>query len=155
MRQFLFWRKKVLLFDGHSSYIIFEFLSIYLRQSLDGLSFLNYKQHFRRENTCLPLWSGSIYSKTEFLSTLNRIREKALTPRIIKRVFTDRGIFPTPTNESKVVASLESQLPPVSELYISGYTWPGRETPPPGDPTSSSIASTSSKSIEQIWKKKK
>lgn len=160
--------KRVLLFDGHGSHMTFEFLSkcekyriipfgfiphtTHLCQPLDGLPFLNYKQHFRRENNWLSLWSGSVYGKAEFLSILNRIREKALTPHIIKRAFRDRGIFPT--NESKVVASLENQLPPVSDIYISDYALTGRETPPE-DPTSSSIASMPPKSIEQLRKNQK
>ncbi|KAJ5404394.1 transposase [Penicillium cosmopolitanum] len=59
---------------------------------LDGKPFLNYKQQFRMMNNDLAFWSGLPYGGSDFLAIIGPIREKALTQRIIRESFKDRGI---------------------------------------------------------------
>jgi hypothetical protein len=100
--------KRYLIFNGHGSHLTLEFLqyceqnniipfgflphSTHLCQPLDGKPFLNYKQQFRLMNNDLSFWGGKPYGKAEFLQIIQPIREKALTKRIIRESFKDRGI---------------------------------------------------------------
>jgi hypothetical protein len=102
--------KRYLIFDGHGAHLTLEFLqkcednaiipfaflphSTHLCQPLDGKPFLNYKQQFRLMNNDLSFWGGQPYGKSDFLAIIGPIRQKALTQRIIRESFKDRGIWP-------------------------------------------------------------
>jgi hypothetical protein len=116
--------KRYLIFDGHGSHLTFEFLhfcaenniipfgfmphSTHLCQPLDGKPFLNYKQQFRLANNELSFWGGKPYGKAEFLQIIGPIREKALTKRIIRESFKDRGIWPV--DGRHIIEQLTNQL---------------------------------------------
>ncbi|KAJ6110212.1 transposase [Penicillium sp. IBT 16267x] len=99
---------RYLIFDGHGAHLTLEFIqtceenhiipfaflphSTHLCQPLDGKPFLNYKQQFRMMNNDLAFWGGQPYGTSDFLAIIGPIRKKALTPRIIRESFKDRGI---------------------------------------------------------------
>jgi hypothetical protein len=132
--------KRYLIFDGHGSHLTFEFLhyceqnniipfgflphTTHLCQPLDGKPFLNYKQQFRLVNNDLSFWGGQPYGKSEFLQIIGPIREKALTKRIIRESFKDRGIYPV--NGKQIVEQLANQLviPDISVPELRGSLTP-------------------------------
>jgi hypothetical protein len=76
---------------------------------------LNYKQQFRQVNNELSFWGGRPYGKSEFLRIITLIREKALTQRVIRNSFKDRGIYPV--NKSKVLDNLSNGFDNLPVLY--------------------------------------
>ncbi|OKP10291.1 hypothetical protein PENSUB_4287 [Penicillium subrubescens] len=123
--------KRYLIFDGHGAHLTLEFLqkcedksiipfaflphSTHLCQPLDGKPFLNYKQQFRQVNNELSFWGGRPYGKSEFLRIIAPIREKALTQRVIRNSFKDRGIYPV--NKSQVLDNLSNGFDNLPVLY--------------------------------------
>ena len=159
--------KRYLIFDGHGAHLTLEFLqkcednaiipfaflphSTHLCQPLDGKPFLNYKQQFRLMNNDLSFWGGQPYGKSDFLAIIGPIRQKALTQRIIRESFKDRGIWPV--DGSKIVKDLANQLvipdlytPPELRAFIL-------HTPsPPPNLSSSSVENSPPKSIQALEK---
>jgi len=45
---------------------------------------------------------------------------------------------------------LESQLPPIPEIYVPDYVFTGETTPPSENPISSSVASTPPKGLKRL-----
>ncbi|KAJ5102872.1 transcriptional regulator family: Centromere protein B DNA-binding region [Penicillium argentinense] len=160
--------KRYLIFDGHGARLTLEFLqrcedhhiipfaflphSTQLCQPLDGKPFLNYKQQFRMMNNDLAFWGGLPYGKSDFLAIIGPIRKKALTQRIIRESFKDRGIWPV--DGSKIVQNLANQLEIPDLIAPDLRSW-GSHTPslsPPPNLSSSSVENSPPKSVEALIK---
>jgi hypothetical protein len=72
----------------------------------------------------LSFWGGRPYGKAEFLRIIQPIREKALTQRIIRDAFKERGIWPV--NGKQIVEQLTNQLviPDIAVPGLHGSTPP-------------------------------
>ena len=88
----------------------------YLVQPLDGKLFLVYKTFFRSWNRKMAAWGGDCIDKRVFLDAICPIRERTFTPRLIRKAFRGRGIYPFcpdiitgPMSEAEWKACLETQ----------------------------------------------
>ncbi|KAJ5272948.1 transcriptional regulator family: Centromere protein B DNA-binding region [Penicillium angulare] len=160
--------QRILLVDGCGSHLTFEFLDTATKagikifgfppnrtnylQPLDGKPFQAYKAYFKTQNNLISQWGGGLLaSKSSFLNDLYQFRNKALTPRMCRNAFLDRGIYPV--DAKKVCESLENTLPPIPDIEID---LSGKKTPSP-EPAllSSSLENTPSKTFRDIEKRQK
>lgn len=79
--------KKIILFafPPHSTHKL---------QPLDGAPFLQYKNHHGKAVNEQTRLGSTDFTKTDFLHSLNDIRTKTFTPRVIRSGFTSRGLYP-------------------------------------------------------------
>ena len=159
--------KRILIFDGHDSYLTLEFLqkcedhdilpfsflphSTHLCQPLDGKPFLSYKQHLQSLNNDVSYRAGKPIGKAEFLRMIEPVRLKAFKQRIIRESFKERGIYPV--DDSKILSKLSSggwdDIPDPIASDLRSYD---SRTPSPAF-SSSSIGNSPPKSIEAFQKK--
>ncbi|KAJ5267694.1 transcriptional regulator family: Centromere protein B DNA-binding region [Penicillium angulare] len=157
---------RILLLDGCGSHLTVEFL-MYAEQKrikifcfpanktnyiqpLDGKPFLAYKAYFRQQNNLISQWGGGITAnKNSFLEDLMGFRDKALTQRVCRNSFRERGIYPV--NAEIVCKPLEDALPPIPDISIDLRNTP---SPPPENLLSSSLENTPSKTIEDVQKRR-
>ncbi|KAJ5260482.1 transcriptional regulator family: Centromere protein B DNA-binding region [Penicillium angulare] len=160
--------QRILLVDGCGSHLTFEFLNIaekanikifgfppnrtnYL-QPLDGKPFQAYKAYFRSQNNLISQWGGGqLATKSSFLHDLLTFRDKALTSRICRNAFKDRGIYPP---DAEIVCKpLDNSLPEPLDLEIDLRN---EKTLSPGpDLLSSSLENTPSKTFKDVEKRQR
>ncbi|KAJ5149826.1 hypothetical protein N7448_001404 [Penicillium atrosanguineum] len=131
---------RLLLFDSHSSHLTWQFLHLceqwniiafifpphttYIIQPLDRSPFRALKARFRAKNNTIAQWGGDPEDTGFFFREITGIRQQAIKPRTIRKVFADRGIYPF--NPAPVMERLDSTRSPTPELH-----WPTGDTPPP------------------------
>ena len=125
--------KRILIFDGHNSYLTLEFL----QKCEDDVSYR----------------AGKPIGKAEFLRMIEPVRLKAFKQRIIRESFKERGIYPV--DDSKVLSKLSSggwdDIPNPISSDLRSYD---SRTPSPLPAfSSSSIGNSPPKSIEAFQKK--
>jgi hypothetical protein len=136
----MYGRYRLLLFDGYSSHLTFQFLeycnkkkiipfcfspyTTHLLQPLDGKPFQQYKHWFYKKNNKIAMWGGVTANKRDFLCGIKAVRDQALKPKTIRHAFAERGIYPI--KASLILEPLEKRRFPIPELeFHTG------QTPPP------------------------
>ncbi|EEA21265.1 hypothetical protein TMatcc_009330 [Talaromyces marneffei ATCC 18224] len=102
------WR--LLTMDSHTAHLTREFMdyclehkivpfrfpahTTHLLQPLDGMPFLHYKRIHRRAINEQAHLGGYFYDKIDFCANIGRVRAEALTSRVIRSGFSQRGLWP-------------------------------------------------------------
>ncbi len=140
--------QRLLLFDGHGSYMTYEFVatceqmkiipfcllaySTHMTQPLDVVVFQPYKHQYCRavEDTICLLGRGKDnFTKYSFLKALKQIREKAFIKKTIWSAFCRVGVFST--SEEVLLKALKLVVDKkVRDKEMGGRTY----NPDPSDP---------------------
>jgi hypothetical protein len=100
----------LLIMDNHNAHLTREFRAYcaenkivqfrfpahttHLLQPLDGMPFLQYKRIYRRAINEQAHLGGFFFDKIDFCANIGRVRAEPLTPRVIRSVFSKRGLWP-------------------------------------------------------------
>jgi hypothetical protein len=120
----------LLLMDGHGPHQTFEFLSACEEKRIIAFPFLphtthfsqplddKYKQKYRVLNNHIIRYGGDFSDKRSFFRPIDKAREDAFKPPIIRESSKDCGIWPFDTDS--VLKKLETKVDPAPDLKIFG-----------------------------------
>ena len=104
----------------------------------------------------MSFWSGLLYTKTEFLFVLNRIRQRTLSRYIFRKVFENCNIFST--NKLKILKQFQffnNSFISIIDISVSNYIYYREIVSLIDNSIFSNISNTLFKNIKQLQKNQK
>ncbi|EED12808.1 conserved hypothetical protein [Talaromyces stipitatus ATCC 10500] len=140
--------------DNHTAHLTSDFISYceenkiipfafpphtpHILQPLHGMPFLHYKRIYRRAINEQAHLGGYFYGKVDFLADIARVRAEALTPRTIRKGFSERGLWTLNPDliVDRLMAKWEGQMGP----DLQGFDGNEEEQNIPSSPTNASFS---------------